>query len=89
MEPSSRTPEGEPNRCPVCGKRLRIEPSRPPGDAPCPHCGHLIWFGPRTHGKKTTEEAYPEKESVMETLFGQFRRAPKGLTQRLFEYLRK
>ena len=44
MEPSTRTPEGEPNRCPVCGKDLRIEPSRPPGDAPCPHCGHLLWF---------------------------------------------
>lgn len=46
MEPSSRTPEGEPNHCPVCGKEVRIEPSRPPGDAPCPHCGHLLWFDP-------------------------------------------
>jgi hypothetical protein len=44
MEPSSRTPEGEPNRCPVCGKEVHIEPSRPPGDAPCPHCGCLLWF---------------------------------------------
>jgi anti-anti-sigma factor len=41
---SSRTPEGEPNRCPVCGNTLRIEPSDPAGDAPCPHCGHLLWF---------------------------------------------
>jgi signal recognition particle subunit SRP54 len=24
---------------------MRIEPSRPPGDAPCPYCGHLLWFG--------------------------------------------
>ena len=23
---------------------VRIEPSRPPGDAPCPACGHLLWF---------------------------------------------
>ena len=45
MQPSSRTPEGEPNTCPVCGQTVRIEPSRPPGDAPCPHCGHSIWFG--------------------------------------------
>jgi signal recognition particle GTPase len=44
MEPSSRTPEGEPNQCPVCGKPVLIDPSRPPGDAPCPHCGHLLWF---------------------------------------------
>jgi ribosomal protein S27E len=41
---SSRTPEGVPNRCPVCGNDLRIEPSRPTLDAPCPHCGHLLWF---------------------------------------------
>jgi signal recognition particle GTPase len=47
MEPSSRTPEGEPNRCPLCGKEVKIEPSRPPGDATCAHCGHLLWFGPK------------------------------------------
>jgi len=41
---SSRTPEGQPNRCPVCGDFLKIEPSDPAGDAPCPRCGHLLWF---------------------------------------------
>src|SRR5262249_52487779 len=40
----SRTPEGIPNRCPVCGSAVRIEPSSPSGDAPCPTCGHLLWF---------------------------------------------
>lgn len=44
MQPASRTPEGEPNQCPICGKEVRLEPSRPPGDAPCPNCGHLLWF---------------------------------------------
>jgi mannitol/fructose-specific phosphotransferase system IIA component (Ntr-type) len=44
MNPSTRTPEGQPNRCPVCGKPVVIEPSQPPGDAPCPHCGCLLWF---------------------------------------------
>ena len=44
MDISSRTPEGVPNRCGVCGKHLKIEPSWPAGDAPCPHCGHLLWF---------------------------------------------
>lgn len=49
---SSRTPEGEPNRCPICGAVIKIEPSVPPGDAPCPDCGHLVWFpeeGPDDH----------------------------------------
>ncbi len=41
---SSRTPEGSPNLCPVCGSRIKIEPSDPAGDAPCPTCGHLLWF---------------------------------------------
>src|SRR6516162_4115265 len=44
MTISSRTPEGQPNECPICGNALRIEPSRPPGDAPCPFCGSLLWF---------------------------------------------
>src|SRR5262245_42832469 len=46
MNPSSRTPEGEENQCPICGHDVRVEPTRPPGDAPCPHCGHLLWFVP-------------------------------------------
>jgi signal recognition particle GTPase len=41
---SSRTPEGHPNRCPVCRRRLRLSPSWPNADAPCPHCGSLVWF---------------------------------------------
>jgi anti-sigma B factor antagonist len=41
---SSRTPEGRPNLCPVCGSAIKIEPSDPAGDAPCPNCGHLLWF---------------------------------------------
>jgi hypothetical protein len=44
MEIASRTPEGMPNRCPVCGNEVKIEPSMPVGDAPCPHCGTLLWF---------------------------------------------
>jgi acyl carrier protein len=41
---SSRTPEGEPNLCPVCRTLIRVEPSTPSGDAPCPSCGVLLWF---------------------------------------------
>lgn len=44
MVVSSRTPEGSPNRCPLCGSVVRIEPSLFFGDAPCPACGHLLWF---------------------------------------------
>jgi len=65
MEPSTRTPEGEPNRCPVCGKPLHIEPSRPPGDAPCPHCGHLLWFGPKKRDPDE-EEAVKQESGVLE-----------------------
>lgn len=51
MTISSRTPEGTPNRCPVCGKSIRMEPSIPPGDAPCPSCGSLMWFAQSVFGK--------------------------------------
>ena len=53
MKPSSRTPEGWPDRCQLCGNSVRIEPSVPPGDAPCPHCGHLLWFQPPAEGRQT------------------------------------
>lgn len=43
MDVSTRTPEGFPSRCPICGKDVIINPSVPPGDAPCPHCGSLLW----------------------------------------------
>jgi hypothetical protein len=43
---SSRTPEGDPNRCAVCHNRFRLSPSSPGNDAPCPYCGTLAWFAP-------------------------------------------
>jgi hypothetical protein len=60
MEPATRTPEGEPNRCPICGHALVIEPSRPPGDAPCPNCGCLLWFD---HNSK--EDDFPSPREWM------------------------
>ena len=44
MQASSRTPEGRSNQCPFCNVRVKLEPSTPTGDAPCPHCGSLLWF---------------------------------------------
>jgi anti-anti-sigma factor len=41
---SSRTPDGQPDRCHVCGSEIKIESSDPAGDVPCPRCGHLVWF---------------------------------------------
>ena len=40
---SSRTPEGMPSECPLCGAKTNIEFSDPAQDAPCPNCGHLLW----------------------------------------------
>lgn len=59
MEPASRTPEGEPNRCPICGNQVVIDPSRPPGDAPCPHCGHLLWFAGPPAGELSSTSRLP------------------------------
>jgi acyl carrier protein len=43
MSISSRTPEGDPSRCPVCGGDTDLEFSQPNGDATCPNCGCLLW----------------------------------------------
>ena len=42
MSISSRTPEGFPSRCPLCGVATNIEFSDPGHDAPCPGCGCLL-----------------------------------------------
>ena len=41
---SSRTPEGEPNHCPVCAANVDVEHSILFGDATCPNCGSLLWY---------------------------------------------
>ena len=43
MTISSRTPEGMPSECPLCGATANIEFSDPGQDAPCPNCGTLLW----------------------------------------------
>jgi acyl carrier protein len=40
----SRASEGMPGKCPTCGNRICIHPSRPTGDVPCLRCGALLWF---------------------------------------------
>ena len=63
MKASSRTPEGVPYRCPVCGKRVVIERSDPPGDACCPHCGRLLWPCD-TEGDETIIVRWPEGRTL-------------------------
>lgn len=63
MNVSSRTPEGQPNHCPLCGKLVRVSPSHPTHDAPCPHCGQLLFF---VRDQEDTSSAYffsPEYEA--------------------------
>jgi hypothetical protein len=58
---ASRTPEGDPNRCPVCGNALKLEPSIDTRDGPCPHCGHLLWFAHASqHGQQSEEQSLAE-----------------------------
>ena len=67
---SSRTPEGMPNRCPVCRTTLQIEPSPGTFDAPCPACGALLWFLRTREGMIVYEAniAEPVFENVMRIL---------------------
>jgi acyl carrier protein len=42
MTVSSRTPEGTPGHCVLCGEDFLLEFSDPGHDATCPNCGYLI-----------------------------------------------
>jgi hypothetical protein len=60
---SSRTPEGEPGHCPICSASVRVESSPETRDAPCPCCGHLLWFR-RPQSVNTAEQAQLIAEEV-------------------------
>lgn len=67
---STRTPEGEPVRCPVCRERALVVPSVfPTTDAPCPSCGTLIWFsgesGRQAGGMVSVEQAVARMEAAI------------------------
>jgi serine/threonine protein kinase len=68
---SSRTPEGQPHRCPICQAAVRIEPSVPPGDAPCPNCGHLLWFPSPRFGRPPGGGAFRGLERIGAGTFGE------------------
>ena len=44
MSESPPTPQSTPGGCPECGAEVRAEPSTWVEDAPCPQCGHPLWF---------------------------------------------
>jgi signal recognition particle GTPase len=76
MTISSRTPEGHPNRCPVCRRRLRLSPSWPSADAPCPHCGSLVWF-PDAPGRRRPAQPESSVDFTLDDLRGLFVRMQK------------
>jgi signal recognition particle GTPase len=80
MTISSRTPEGQPNRCPVCRRRLRLSPSWPSADAPCPHCGSLVWF-PAANTRRATAGPATGPDFTLEDFRQQLEQLrPTGLT---------
>jgi anti-anti-sigma factor len=51
MDVSSRILRITPDHCPFCGNVVIVGPaSHPARDAPCPHCGKLLWFVRKTVG---------------------------------------
>lgn len=64
MESSSRTPEGSPLFCALCGKESNIDPSLPTGDATCPHCGHLAWLGPAANSGRSIRSLVAETATL-------------------------
>ncbi len=44
MSGLASTLQGLPPCCPICGAVYRAEPADPAAAAPCPVCGHLVWY---------------------------------------------
>jgi anti-anti-sigma regulatory factor len=44
MSGLASTLQGLPPCCPICGAVYRAEPADPNAAAPCPVCGHLVWY---------------------------------------------
>lgn len=62
---SSRTPEGEPIVCGVCGHASVVEPSCfPTPDATCPCCGSLVWVR-RIGSRSSAEQMRARKEAEL------------------------
>lgn len=76
MTISSRTPEGTPNRCPVCGQAVCLEPSQPFGNAPCPSCGSLLWFVASDAGARFFD---PEAAGLIERIAERLGVSPEKL----------
>jgi anti-sigma B factor antagonist len=91
MNISSRTPEGIPEHCPVCGQEVVCEPSDPPGDAPCSPCGHLVWFTGQAGGdglmvRFSTEMMFDASE--IEGVRGQLSRGEMRSERLLLDFAR-
>jgi len=64
MTISSRTPEGHPMCCPVCGEDTDLERSDQ-GDACCPACGSLLWwFRDRIDERVSLQHSLKDVDSI-------------------------
>lgn len=87
MLPSSRTPEGASHRCPVCGAAVRIEPSSGSRDAPCPCCGHLLWFFSKPRLQRSRHSVSPASQPVAGASRRTLRLPRTTMRERLLEWL--
>lgn len=64
MTISTRTPEGDPHRCAICGGRVFTAASEPLGDSVCPRCGALLI---RFHENYTDQRGIDRKRVTADT----------------------
>jgi anti-sigma B factor antagonist len=68
MSPSTSPRDGKPDRCPVCGTGVGGGSSDVSGKAPCPNCGHLLWFVSSRVGSVTVIHLIDTRAAVMELI---------------------
>ena len=65
MQPSTRTPEGDPLRCQICGALNSVLTSMPPGDSVCPVCGSHAWMLNRRQDPAASSDGINHPRSLL------------------------
>jgi len=50
MNAPNQPPDATPDLCPACNNEVTLDAVLLAGDAPCSHCGQLVWFAKKSIG---------------------------------------
>jgi len=69
MDTPSRTPDGDPLHCGVCGQQSRVATNHLAADQICPFCGSTSWVIPQDDGTLQESETVMRSSSPSKRIF--------------------